>query len=670
MRTVKETALIDVRPLVGSLREFQPIMIHLVNRTELEPVWNHMVRTYHYLGYHQMIGPRIKYLACYGETPIAALSYNRAALKVGARDRYLGWDEEQRLKLLPHVVNNNRFLILPWVHIRYLASHLLSRTLKLLLKDWPAMFGAEPYLVETFVDTDKYRGACYKAANWRFLGETKGFSKSGKAFVYHGHKKAVYSYLLNKRFPCLIASYPRRYRAPKVRERVVNMQLAIPDWNPKLMDEAGLSVEQISELGCLLNDFLEPFRGCYQRSDQRRNGEIFVKGLLSDLDRKSVEPIALHYGSSVRGMQLFLKETLFDNREMMQIYQKQLSSRIDDPDGMLNLDSTDFPKKGKYSVAVSRQYCGAMGKTENCQSGVFIGYASSRGYGLVDRQLFVPEKWFGEDYKSMRERCGIPEDLTFKAKVQLASELLKGVDASGLFQAKWIGCDSFFGSGKDFLDSIPEGRYYFADVHANTSVWRVRPQVAMPEPKRTGRPPSKPKRSHPPVAVSRLAADDSIPWERVILGEGSKGPIITDVKALRVVECRDNLPGRDVWLYIRRYQDGRIKFSLSNAPADIPKNELHQAATLRWPIEQCFEECKSYLGMGHCESRSWNAWHQHMLFVMIAHLFVLEVRQRFKKNGRADLDTAPVSETDYCGLLRQSDRDQPGARPGELLSEA
>jgi SRSO17 transposase len=119
----------------------------------------------------------------------------------------------------------------------------------------------------------------------------------------------------------------------------------------------------------------------------------------------------------------------------------------------------------------------------------------------------------------------------------------------------------------------------------------------------------------------------------VILGEGSKGPIITDVKVLRVVECRDNLPGRDVWLYIRRYEDGRINFSLSNAPADIPKQELHRAATLRWPIEQCFEECKSYLGMGHCESRSWNAWHQHMLFVMIAHLFVLEVRQRFKKNG-------------------------------------
>ena len=633
MRTAKETALIKTCPLTGSLKEFQPITIFLVNHTDLEPAWDHMVKTYHYLGFNQMIGPRIKYLACYGDTPIAALSYNRAALKVGARDRYLGWDEEQRLKLLPHVVNNNRFLILPWVRIRYLASHLLSRTLKLLLKDWPALFGDEPYLVETFVDTDKYRGTCYMAANWRYLGETRGFSKSGAAFVYHGHRKAVYAYLLNKHFPYLIAEYPRRYRTPKVRERVVNMQLAIPDWSPDLLVEAGLTTAEIAGLGEMLNEYLDPFRNCYQRRDQRQNGEIFVKGLLSDLDRKSVEPIALRYGSSVRGMQLFIKETLFDDQEMLQIYKKQLSLRVSDPDGMLNLDSTDFPKKGKHSVAVSRQYCGALGKTENCQSGVFIGYASSRGYGLVDRRLFVPEKWFGEDCKPLRERCGIPEDLTFKTKVELASELLKEVDASGAFQAKWIGCDSFFGTSKDFLDSIPEGRYYFADVHANVSVWRERPQVFMPEPKPTGRPRKKPKCSQPPVAVSQLAADNSIPWERVILGEGSKGPIITDVKVLRVVECRDNLPGRDVWLYIRRYEDGRIKFSLSNAPADIPNQELHRAATLRWPIEQCFEECKSYLGMGHCESRSWKAWHQHMLFVMIAHLFVLEVRQRFKKNG-------------------------------------
>ena len=652
MRTLKETVLIDSRPLAGSLKEFQPITIHLVNHTVLEPVWDHMVRTYHYLGYHQMIGPRIKYLACYGDVPIAALSYNRAALKVGARDKYLGWDEEQRLKLLPHVINNNRFLILPWVHIRYLASHLLSRTCKLLLKDWPTLFDAEPYLVETFVDTDKYRGTCYRAANWSYLGETRGFSKVGKAFVYHGHKKAIYAYLLNKRFPSLIAQCPRRYRAPKVREGMVNMQLAKSDWNPKLLDEVGLGVDQVSELGNMLNDYLAPFQDCYLRSDQRQNGEVFVKGLLSDLDRKSMEPIALRYEQSVRGMQLFLQDAPFDDVKMAQIYKETLSSRVNDPEGMLSVDSTEFVKKGKHSVGVSRQHCGRLGKTENCQSGVFLGYAGEKGYGLVSYRLFMPEKWFTKEYEPLRQKCRVPDDVTFKTKPEMAAEMINEVIYSGLYQAKWIGCDSLFGASKTFLDSLPKECYYFADIHAPTLVWREMPEVALPEFSGQGRRPTKLKPSFTPVLVSQIATDDSIPWERVILAEGSQGPIFADVKVLRVIECRDNLPGNEVWLYIRRFTDGKLKFSLSNAPANIPKAELHRAATLRWPIEQCFQECKSYLGMGHCEARSWNAWYRYILFVLITHLFILEVRQRFKKNGRAGANAAPSPETDHCRFVR------------------
>jgi SRSO17 transposase len=590
-----------------------------------------MVRTYHYLGYHQMIGPRIKYLACHRDAPIAALSYNRAALRVGARDRYLGWDEEQRLKLLSHVVNNNRFLILPWVHIRYLASHLLSRTLKLLLKDWPALFGVEPYLVETFVDTNKYRGTCYMAANWLYLGETQGFSKEGKTFVYHGRRKAVYAYLLNKRFSSLIAECPRRYRVPKVRERVVCMQLAKPDWNPTLLDDVGLGADQVPELGDMLNGFLDPFRDCYVRSDQREDGEVFVKGLLSNLDRKSIEPIALRYEKNPRVMQEFMHDARFDDVRMVKIYKNELSSRVNEPDGMLSVDSTEFVKKGKHSVGVARQHCGRLGKTENCQSGVFIGYASEKGYGLVSSELFMPEKWFTDEYELLRKKCHVPEHVAFKTKPEMAAEMLKAAVDFG-FKAKWIGCDSLFGASKTFLDSLPKECWYFADVHSPTLVWREMPEVALPERKGKSRP-TKLKASFPPVPVSQIATDDSLSWERVVLAEGSQGPIIADVKVLRVIECRDNLPGNEVWLYIRRFRDGKLKFSLSNAPADTPKEELHRAATLRWPIEQCFEECKSFLGMGHCEARSWNAWHLYILFLLIAHLFILEVRQRFKKNG-------------------------------------
>jgi SRSO17 transposase len=292
-----------------------------------------------------------------------------------------------------------------------------------------------------------------------------------------------------------------------------------------------------------------------------------------------------------------------------------------------------------------------LGKTENCQSGVFIGYASERGYGLVSYELFMPDKWFTDEYQPLREKCGVPGHVAFKTKPEIAAGMLGDAIRSGLFQAKWIGCDSLFGASKTFLDSLPKECYYFADIHSPTLVWRERPDVDLPK-GRGKRPTTRFKASCPPVPVSTIATDDNIPWERVILAEGSQGPIIADVKALRVIECRDNLPGAEVWLYIRRFMDGKLKFSLSNAPADIERAELHRAATLRWPIEQCFEECKSFLGLGHCEARSWNAWRLYILFILIAHLFILEVRQRFKKNGRAGVDAATGTETDHCWIVR------------------
>jgi hypothetical protein len=133
------------------------------------------------------------------------------------------------------------------------------------------------------------------------------------------------------------------------------------------------------------------------------------------------------------------------------------------------------------------------------------------------------------------------------------------------------------------------------------------------------------------TSVSSIVQDSSIPWVQVIWGEEGKCPIIAAEKCLRVVECRDDLPGNEVWLYIRRHNNGEIKYALCYAPADIPLNSIRNASNMRWPIKQCFEECKTYLGMDQLESRSWNSWHRHMAFVFIAHLFFQQLRLRFKK---------------------------------------
>ena len=282
-----------------------------------------------------------------------------------------------------------------------------------------------------------------------------------------------------------------------------------------------------------------------------------------------------------------------------------------------------------------------MGKTDNCQVGVYVGYSGAKGYGLIDRKLYLPEKWFEPDYEQRRSECGIPEEITFQTKPEIAETMLNKVIESGLFPARWVGMDSLYGTSKEFLSAIPKDIWYFADVHSNTLVFTKEPKMITPEYSGKGRRDLKAKPDVAPVHVKAIAQDESIAWEKAILGEGAKGPIVAYDKCVRVIMgegrsapflCDDNNPGDTVWLYIRRFEDGSFKFALSNAPDDTPINVIREAALLRWPIEQCFLECKNELGLDHCEARSWNAWHRHTLLVLIAHLFLTTLRLKYKKN--------------------------------------
>jgi SRSO17 transposase len=528
-------------------------------------------------------------------------------------------------------------MILPWVRIKNLASHILSRALKLLQKDWKEQYGVEPFVAETFVDSEKYKGTCYLAANWEYLGETKGFGKVGKAFVYHGNRKGVYIYIMRKGIIEKMKAErakaePRRRALNPAKRRAPNMMLHKPDWNKDILKEAGITEEMVMGLGQELSDFMAPFLGCINYSGQEIYAETFVKGFLSDLQYKSAAPIALRYGVSVRGSQRFLKDGKWDTAAMEAIYRARLSDAIARPGGMITVDESGEPKKGGHSVGVARQYCGALGKRDNCQVGVYVGYSGTGGYGLIDRRLFLPEKWFGEDHKSRRGECGVPEDIVFQTKLEIAIEMLGKVLSSGLFPARWAGVDSLYGTSKAFLAAIPKNLWYFADVKSNTLVFAERPKMAVPEYSGRGRRDLKPKPSIAPVHVETLAKDESLTWNREILGEGAKGPIVAHEKCIRVTMCDDGHPGETVWLYIRRFEDGSFKFAISNAPWDTSLHDIRAAAIMRWPIEQCFSECKNELGLDHCEARSWNAWHRHTLLVFLAHLFLTSLRLKYKKN--------------------------------------
>ncbi|MBT9174330.1 MAG: hypothetical protein DDT21_02744 [Syntrophomonadaceae bacterium] len=411
------------------------------------------------------------------------------------------------------------------------------------------------------------------------------------------------------------------------------MMLTYDDWNPDIAASLELTSEEVCKLAERLYAFHQQFAHCFKREEQRVISMAYLKGLASDLEAKSAEPIALRYldEKGVRNTQHFLTASSWDEEKLQAEHQQKLAEKISAEDGMLTIDSSENPKKGNDSAGVARQYCGRLGKIENCQSGVFLGYVSNRGYGLLTGQLYVPGKWFTDEYARRRAKCHFPQELTFKTKPQIALELLQKAAATGAFTGSWVGVDSFFGSNTEFLDAVGEKYYYFADIRSNTLVWLERPKIGLPPYKGRGTYPQKEKSLTEPVSVSVIANDPSLSWQTVSIGEGAKGPIIAEVARLRVIEQRDDLPGKECWLFLRKNADGEIKYALCNAPEDTPMEEMIQMSAKRWSIEQMFQEGKSYLGMSDYEVRSYTGWHRHMTLVFLIMHFLLSVRLEFSQ---------------------------------------
>ncbi len=186
--------------LEGALKNFLPIELKLTKSGKDHGLWNNLVKQYHYQGYQGIIGSNLKYICYSKDKPIACLGWGSAAWNVECRDKYIGWSKEIKDKRLPFIVNNVRFLILPTVKIKYLASHLLGLSIKRVPQDWEKQYGHPIYLLETFVEKERFAGTCYKAANWIYVGETKGYSKRGSLHYQHRNIKAVYLHPLVRNF--------------------------------------------------------------------------------------------------------------------------------------------------------------------------------------------------------------------------------------------------------------------------------------------------------------------------------------------------------------------------------------------------------------------------------------------------------------------------------------
>ena len=377
-----------------------------------------------------------------------------------------------------------------------------------------------------------------------------------------------------------------------------------------------------------MSNYYAEYAPLFARSEQREWAQLYIRGQLSDLERKSIEPMVLcERGkdiNAIRAVQQFIGEGAWDGDRILERHQRLVTGDLGEPDGTIILDGSGFPKKGEHSVGVQRQYCGALGKLANCQQGVFLAYASSLGHTFLDRRLYMPESWFDKEHAAKRKKCGVPKDLVFKAEPELGLEMLRQIVERGVVPFAWVNADAHYGVSPSFLDGAAGlDKWYFAEVTSTTMVWpegvKILPAgLGQAGNLNTGRP-----RSGPRVARNQPAAQEvrqmsaelpSEVWKRYTIKEGAKGPISADFAFVRAVRKRRRRPGHEVWVIFRRSASDptEIKYYLSNAPAEIAKTDLVRQAGLRWPVETAIEEAKSELGMDHYETRTWCGWHHHM----------------------------------------------------------
>lgn len=391
-----------------------------------------------------------------------------------------------------------------------------------------------------------------------------------------------------------------------------------------------------------LKGFHEQFSDCFYRSESRDHFYKYMVGQFSELERKSIEPIALTVkDGKVRAMQRFISDAQWDDDNIIVKYRSLVNEDLGSPDGALIFDETGFAKKGNDSIGVAKQYCGTIGKVENCQVGVFAAYASEHGYGLVDKRLYIPEKWFSDKYQHRRVKCKLPEEVEFKSKPQLAAEMLNDIAQKQTLSFKYVLADSIYGTSPAFIETVESltGVTYFVSVPENTLCWLKKPMTIEKQYKYKGEMRTKTILSdvdQKPISVSTLAQNiNDYFWYRRQVSEGTKGPIVYEFTRRQVIMSNAGLPQKPVWLLIRRTIEDNPKFSffICNASASTKLKTLVWLSGMRWAIEQCFEETKTELGMDHYEVRKFMGWHHHILTCMLAHFFLWHLKIRLGKKS-------------------------------------
>ncbi len=416
--------------------------------------------------------------------------------------------------------------------------------------------------------------------------------------------------------------------------------ISIPDAVPKA------STEPLPEISA----FLEPFAPLFRRSQSRHSLERYVTGLLTDLDRKNCDTIAAAVaGTSTERLQHLLTDADWNSQELDGARVRSLSARSP-KGGVLVLDDTSFPKQGKSSVGVARQYCGALGKRANSQVVVSAHYVadepeSSRPlHWPVCAQLYLPERWANDPER--RERAHVPEEVGFRSKPQIALSL---VDLSREWEVPFdvVVADSGYGDNPNFLKGLEERKVSY--VCGVESAFGVRRPEEVRAAKQAGAPPyrgrGRPPKERPAPLYTAKEVIGSLPqeaWQTVVWREGTKGTLGKQMVALRVHRATGSphrhstthervVTAEEGWLIAERPLrpagkepgEEELKYYYSSLGADVAPTRLAALAHSRWAIEQFYEDAKGECGLGDYQGRRWDGLHRHLALVMVAYSFLM-----------------------------------------------
>lgn len=408
-----------------------------------------------------------------------------------------------------------------------------------------------------------------------------------------------------------------------------------------------MNARELARLRKDLSAVLDATAGSLAHPRRRKWCDAYVRGLLLDGHRKSVEPMAERLravdqddADYEQALQQFVNQSPWDEQALLDDLQAWIAKRFG-AEGFLIVDDTGFPKQGENSVGVARQYTGTLGKVANCQLAVTLQFATAREVLGLDAKLYLPQAW--TDDRPRCDRAGVPADVGYVPKWKLALTMLRRADERG-FRGPVL-ADSLYGTVTEFREALAaEGWTYCVGIDSTLVVIGSDVDLGpIPPSSGRGRKPTRPAKVRGGTlrgsSVKRWAIERSGDFRKVTWREGSKGKLSSRFAAWRVRPAHKLAAGKEplgeCWLLAEwpKEAKGPTKYFFSNLPAAASLKRLVATAKSRWPIEHSYRELKDELGLDHFEGRSWRGWHHHVVLVLLAYAFLQYLRRRPSKKG-------------------------------------